>query len=787
MHPRHQPRPYRDNSSMIRLPSNRACIMRAGWLSLALSLANISWVTNAFGAQPSPAPQRFRQEIALHHQPDPGKPSGPIQCLDAPPSASLRVFASGRWWQQTQDRWSEIASCANTEPDRFRFPGPDHQPLTVGVPWGQVRQLLRQGESTLIATADSIQVHQAGGSELIPLPGPSTLHQIALGPGNTLHAATSRGLFKRVGSDWKPMTALDAGKRAWGTDETLGVGFDGKQRLWFCTSAGIARATDEGWEFLTPAEGLPWNQFTGIAFGPASEAWFATRLGVIRLDESGFHYRQGPRWLPHDHVRQVVVDSNGTAWMATESGLGAIARRSMTLAEKAEHYESEIEKYVKRTPLGYVAEARLQRPADKSSAHPDDSDNDGLWTSMYGAGQCFAYAATKDPQSKARAGKAFTALRFLQKVTQGGPHAPPHGYVARTVRSTSLPDPNAGRLEADREMKQRHDRLWKVYAPRWPRSADGQWFWKGDTSSDELDGHYFFYPLYYDFCADTESEKARVREVVRDLTDHLVRHGFNLVDHDGQPTRWGVFSPEQLNHNKDWMIERGLNSLSMLSYLAVAEHVTGDAKYGETSKMLIERHHYDQNAVVPKIQMGTGSGNQSDDEMAFMSFYSLFRYSKNAALREKLIFAFYGSWALEQPEMNPFFHFAYAGHAAGAKIDNPFGSYPLAPWDGWHQDSMATLYGFPLDRLNWPHKNSHRLDLQWLEPQRSVDIYEPRKRTRGFRGNGKVLPVENRHFNHWNTDPWQLDYGGSAHELASGTVFLLPYYMGLYHGFIEKP
>jgi len=53
--------------------------------------------------------------------------------------------------------------------------------------------------------------------------------------------------------------------------------------------------------------------------------------------------------------------------------------------------------------------------------------------------------------------------------------------------------------------------------------------------------------------------------------------------------------------------------------------------------------------------------------------------------------------------------------------------------------------------------------------------------------NGKVLPVENRHFNHWNTDPWQLDYGGNGHELAAGTVFLLPYYMGLYHGFIDRP
>ena len=61
------------------------------------------------------------------------------------------------------------------------------------------------------------------------------------------------------------------------------------------------------------------------------------------------------------------------------------------------------------------------------------------------------------------------------------------------------------------------------------------------------------------------------------------------------------------------------------------------------------------------------------------------------------------------------------------------------------------------------------------------------RRRRGNRVNGKVLPVENRHFNHWNTDPWELDYGGNGGELAAGTVFLLPYYMGLYHGFIQKP
>jgi hypothetical protein len=80
------------------------------------------------------------------------------------------------------------------------------------------------------------------------------------------------------------------------------------------------------------------------------------------------------------------------------------------------------------------------------------------------------------------------------------------------------------------------------------------------------------------------------------------------------------------------------------------------------------------------------------------------------------------------------------------------------------------------------------LDVLPLSVTRSSDLDSPdRAGQRGYLTNGKVLPVENRHFNHWNNDPWQLDYGGNGTELASGTVFLLPYYMGVYHGFIEKP
>ena len=54
----------------------------------------------------------------------------------------------------------------------------------------------------------------------------------------------------------------------------------------------------------------------------------------------------------------------------------------------------------------------------------------------------------------------------------------------------------------------------KVHAPgetakAWYRSATTPGLWcKGDTSSDELDGHYFAWYLYHDLVAD-ESEKKK--------------------------------------------------------------------------------------------------------------------------------------------------------------------------------------------------------------------------------------------------------------------------------------
>ncbi len=739
-------------------------------MSLSPRFAAIALLANfhlAHAANPAPSPQKFSQEVALHRTLTNGLPPGVIQWVAIGEDRSPRIAAAGGWLRWDADRWVATANDAPT-------------------PTADVVQSLRVGRTNFVLTARELFVIANGAAKPLGAPSGAQLRQVAIAPDGAPHLASSAGLHRLGEKGWEPLRVADGLGRLWAAEDVRAAVFDSHGRLWFATKAGAGRRDADGWKFYEGKDGLPWNDFTCAAAGPEGDVWFGTRQGAIRWDGHDFHYRQGPRWLPNDDVRGIAVDPLGNAWFATAQGVGLIQRSPMTLAQKAEVFEAEIERYIKRTPYGYVAEAHLKTPADKGTATQHDSDNDGLWTAMYGAGECYAYGATRDPKAKARAAKAFEALRFLQKVTQGGSPAPPHGYVARTIRPINWPDPNIGRIARD-IAEQKEDALWKVYEPRWPKSADGQWFWKSDTSSDELDGHYFFYPLYYDLVAESAEEKERVREVVRDLTDHLIQHDFNLVDHDGKPTRWGYYSPKSLNNDPGWWAERGLKSLSMLAYLSVAEHLTGDKKYAAAARELLDRHSYAQNLMFPKVQFGPGSGNHSDDEMAVMCFYTLLRCSKDEALKNMVRYSFYAYAVNEAPEMNPFFNYAYASQGLGQKITNIWGAYPVEPWAGWQADSIATLRGIPLDRLDWPHKNSHRLDVVPLSAQKSKDLYEPARNPRGRRANGKVVPVENRHFNHWNTDPWDLDYGGNGSQLGAGTIFLLPYYMGLYHNFIEKP
>ena len=640
--------------------------------------------------------------------------------------------------------------------------------------------------SSLLVTEDRVF---AGSSEgLLELSGgkvqPVQAVNLQLGDGLPISQLARRGQEIAVAADGGLVTLnLDSGVAAllsprdhdigWSLQNVRGVGYDANGSLWFAAPQGVGRRSDDGWKLYTGHEGLPWNDFTCIATGTSGDVWFGTTLGAIRFTGDTWEYRQGKRWLLDDQVNSIALSKNGDAWFATPSGISCIEARPMTLQRKAAAFNDDIDRYHKRTEYGYVDAVTLKQPGDPSEWTQHDSDNDGLWTSMYGAAQCFEYAVTHSAASKERANQAFRAVAFLSEVPQGGKHSPPHGFPARTILPVSGRDPNIHDSPEHDRNRQKSDPRWKVIEPRWPVSADGKWYWKTDTSSDELDGHYFFYALYYDLVAESDEEKQQVRQVVDRVTSHLIRHNYALVDHDGLPTRWGQFAPDVLN--TDQLTDcRGLNSVSILSYLVAAWHVTGDEKYKNEYIKLLNEHNYFTNVLNPKNQNGPGSGNQSDDEMAFMCYYNLFSYEKDPVLRQQYMRSMARYFSQEAPEVCPLFNFVFA------QFYEPVPYYwPSVPQDVII-DGVESLQRFPFDRIRWAHKNSHRLDIIPL----GNHVIE--SQGKGYRLDGKVLPIDERFVNHWNHDPWRLDEGGGGTEMADGVAFLLPYWMGLYHGFVKE-
>ncbi|MCF6286242.1 MAG: hypothetical protein L3K26_13795 [Candidatus Hydrogenedentes bacterium] len=608
---------------------------------------------------------------------------------------------------------------------------------------------------------------------------------VSVASDGSVAVASAEGLFLKTARDWERIYPT-AGHRSWAFSDARAVLLADDGTLWCVSPQGVARRDTEGWQLFEGKDGLPYNDFTCMAEGPEGEIWFGTTKGAIRYDGEHWAYREGKRWLPDNDVRDIAVAPNGDVWFATAGGVARIEYRPMTLAEKAKFYEDEIDQYNRRTPYGYVVWAPLGTVGDKSTAVQRDDDNDGQWTGEYGAAQCFAYAATKDPKAKERATLAFEGLRFLSQVTQGGSHPAPKGFPARTIWPVdSLRNPNEEEsysIEKDQE-RQKSDALWKVIHPRWPTSEDGKWYWKCDTSSDELDGHYFLYGCYFDLVAETEEEKDRVRQVVRDMTDHLIEHNFRLVDHDGKPTRWANFSPDSLNHDLNWWPERGLNSLSMLSYLRTAGHVTGDAKYDVIADKLAEDDAYAMNVMYPKYQHGPGSFIQFDDEMAFLNYYNLLKYEKNPKWRSMYAYSWQDYWSLEEAEQNAFFNLAYAAGCKDTTFTSPWGVKDLSAPQRCIDDAVETLKRYPMNLINWKQTNSHRLDLL---PLSKLAREGNEAEGRGYRVDGKVLPVDERFLNYWSDDAWELDSGGDGKALATGMPFLLAYYMGLYHGFIVE-
>lgn len=545
------------------------------------------------------------------------------------------------------------------------------------------------------------------------------------------------GLY-RTGTDGKRVRHADYGVGGPLATRITGLAATPDGTLWAGTPLGLSRrAADGTWSHLRGREGLPVEDITALAATPDGDLWIGTSAGAIlyRPDAEGrrWFYRQGPRYLPGDEVRAVAVAPDGsTAYFLTDAGVGAIQSRMTTLLAKAQTIEARVNTHHRRE--GMVAACVLDN-AEKPSRHTiHDNDNDGLWTAYHVAAMSLAYGATQDDAAKASAREGMHALYMLQDAS-GIP-----GLVARSV----VP-PEIG----------------KTKDAQWQPTPDGKWYWKSDTSSDEIDGHYLAFYTYFEHIArHDDAERKRIIEQVREVTDYIVDNGYQLIDFDGKRTRWGFWDPESLNYNPMDFIEGGLNSLQILSFLKVAHHVTGDKKYHDHYEELAIKHDYLHNVMLTKKSFPL-ENNHSDDQLGHVAWYPLLQLERDPVARQALLRGIAYHYEVVRPEQPSFYTFVYATINPG-KADLP--------------GAVENLRQIPADRRTWAQRNSHRADVE-------ISAYPNRF---GKPVLTRVLPADERVFEKWNADPYVPDDGGDGTLEDDGAAYLLPYWMGRYHGFIRE-
>lgn len=586
----------------------------------------------------------------------------------------------------------------------------------------------------------------------------------------TLSALDSKAKYDEtvyIGSEFEGLLSLKGKRRHWAEllPDVTGVmsqkikclQIDAMGHLWVGTDKGLNIYDGKNYWFNgNELYSVPRGSFNDMYFAEDGKKYFATDTGVVMLSEGKLSYFSYGAWLMHPVVTKISVSKKGTIAAVTPRGISIITSEFMTLEQKANHFDEIADKYYVRNE-GYQVSRRLRKYGDMDSGWLPNSDNDGLFTGLYCASQCFRYKVTGDLKAKENAKRAVNAMIKLTKIS-GKP-----GFTARATRYSNEENFGTGNREE-----------WHICED----NPDCEWL--GETSSDEMTGHYFAYGIYYDLVAD-ETEKKEIAAVVKTITDHILENNFHLCDVDGVPTTWANWEPELLNNDDRWFYERGTNSLEILSFLKTTYHVTGDDKYNRVFDMLVKKHHYAMNCMQYKCEDLHIA--HIDDQLDFTNIYPLIMYTDDEAQKEIFKMGLTHHFDYEKVERSPMFNIVY-----GALTDNPCDL----------ENAAKSLAEMNLDLVRWPMYNSHRKDIVWDEGQTDIGCAPQLK---------YPLEYSSRVLVHYDGNQFTCDsgaeefveinsqtsnrsmslpgsHGANASRAAMPYIYLLPYWMGRAHGLL---
>ena len=519
-----------------------------------------------------------------------------------------------------------------------------------------------------------------------------------------------------------------------------------KDNIILGTTNGILTLSGKSFKAGEIDQKLPWTKITSLK-NIRGSLWIGSSKGAFKLREDGkYDYYASKRWLADDEVIDMAAGPDNSVLILTKTGLSKINFVEMTLSEKADYFQR-IQR-LRHVRYGFTSATSLQVPGDLSTTVLGDTDNDGLWTSMYLAGELFRYAVTKSEDAKLNAYEAFEAMERLTEISGID------GFPARTYEidgyQSSDTDPN---LPEDKK-------IWRI-----ADKEDARYRWKSTTSSDESCGHFFVYALFAEIAPDAAWRERAIHQIKIEM-DHIIDNDWYLVTWNGKPTEWGRWNPDYINSFPTNVGDRRLNSTLILSFLQTAYHFTGDEKYKKEAKKLIKKYGYDENANRPASAIGFVEGeelsdkwNHSDDEMYFMTIPAFVNYSFTEEQKKNHFTAAKSHWEVERSEKNPLWNYLFA-LGGGKNIDI--------------EESAWWLREFPMDLIDWRVDNSQRKDLIKLEPNFRSQTYT------------EVLPQDERVLGLHN-GAYRNDGGSDGRREYDPYIYLFPYWAGRYVEAISAP
>ncbi len=583
--------------------------------------------------------------------------------------------------------------------------------------------------------------------------------------------------------------------------------------------------------------GLAWGEVIGIACD-AEHFLIGHEMGATLLsrDLSEKDYFYGLRWMvdqtTYDAEKEVThlvgkrlpgvgIDAAGNLWLGGPYGLTRIYQTERTLADKETAFDAMVNYYWRMGGF-FSSDGWTPSPWDpQSEISVGDKDNDGLWTQMMVGGWCFAYAATGDEKYYEYAHRAIHNMYKLIDYPWVSFEAAgkEKGFIARSIISQETDFINCGGDYVNNggsgdcpgpgepctvpcvDGKMNYydykvccsERVGKTDGTagvkegmfRWnPVEVDGKkYVWKADTSSDEIAGHFFGFPLYYDLCAKDDAERAEVAAYASTVAGYIADNAMNLIDLDGTRTTFAMFGPGTIGIAVDGVEDcmtdgytledcmgayyggGWLNSNEGLALLLAAWHMTGDKYFYDVYDELVTTNKY-YNLAIPTNDTLTivnpSIANHSDHELATCAYTTVLRYEPNPDRLAHWLEGYGFMYEWERPERNPW----WAATAALSGYQTPDA-----------ENARRTLQELPDDLREWAMDNCHRKDYK-------LNTAKDRHGEQQFTS---VPPYDEIRTFWWNGNPYDCTEGGNGNGWSNPTVFLLPYYIAMYSGLITAP